>query len=100
MKVKFHSVNFTADIKLLHFIQRKLDKIHVFYDKVISINVYLKVESSSDKINKLSEIKLNIPGKDLIVKKTSNSFEGSIVQCVEVLTRSLLRHKDKMNELV
>lgn len=100
MKVKFHSVNFTADIKLLDFIQRKLDKIHVFYDKVVSINVYLKVESSSDKINKLSEIKLNIPGKDLIVKKTSNSFEGSIVQCVEVLTRSLLRHKDKMNELV
>jgi putative sigma-54 modulation protein len=100
MKVKFHSVNFTADIKLLDFIQRKLDKIHVFYDKVVSINVYLKVESSSDKINKLSEIKLNIPGKDLIVKKTSNSFEGSIVQCVEVLTRSLLRHKNKMNELV
>tara|TARA_B110000444_G_scaffold143725_1_gene134516 strand:- start:1731 stop:2033 length:303 start_codon:yes stop_codon:yes gene_type:complete len=100
MKVKFHSVNFTADIKLLDFIQRKLDKIHVFYDKVVSINVYLKVESSSDKINKLSEIKLNIPGKDLIVKKTSSSFEGSIVQCVEVLTRSLLRHKDKMNELV
>lgn len=100
MRVKFHSVNFTADIKLLDFIQRKLDKIHVFYDKVVSINVYLKVESSSDKINKLSEIKLNIPGKDLIVKKTSSSFEGSIVQCVEVLTRSLLRHKDKMNELV
>jgi putative sigma-54 modulation protein len=100
MKVKFHSLNFTADIKLLDFIQRKVDKFHIFYDKVISIDVYLKVESSSVKQNKLSEIKLNVPGKELVVKKVSTSFEGSIDQCVEVLTRSLLRYKDKMNELV
>lgn len=100
MRVKFHSINFTADIKLLDFIQRKVDKFHIFYDKVISIDVYLKVESSSVKQNKLSEIKLNVSGKELVVKKVSTSFEGSIDQCVEVLTRSLLRYKDKMNEPV
>jgi putative sigma-54 modulation protein len=33
-------------------------------------DVYLKVEKTSDKENKIAEIKINVPGDDFVVKKT------------------------------
>ena len=70
MKVRFHSVNFTADIKLLNFVQTKLNKLDVFCDRIVGADAYFKVEPMSDKGNKLVEIKLKVPGKELMVKKT------------------------------
>ena len=80
MKVRFHSVNFTADIKLLNFVQMKLNKLDVFFDRILDADAYFKVEPMSDKGNKLVEIKLRVPGKELMVKKHSQSFEGAIDQ--------------------
>ena len=52
MKVNTQSVNFVADQKLIEFIQNRMDKLEVFYDKVISSDVYLKVDNTSAKENK------------------------------------------------
>ena len=49
MKVNTQSVNFVADQKLLDFIQKKMDKLDMFYDKVICSDVFLKVENTSEK---------------------------------------------------
>jgi putative sigma-54 modulation protein len=100
MKVRFHSVNFTADIKLLDFIQRKMDKLDLYYGNVIKADAYLKVESSADKENKYVELKVSVPGKELIVKKHSKSFEEATDVGVEALRRSLMRYKDKLKAVV
>jgi putative sigma-54 modulation protein len=47
MKVNTQSVNFNADGKLIDFVQRRLDKLDQFYDKVISSDVFLIVENRS-----------------------------------------------------
>ena len=52
MKVNAQSVNFVADQKLLGFVQSRLDKLDLFYDRVIRSEVYLKVENTSSKENK------------------------------------------------
>jgi putative sigma-54 modulation protein len=36
MKVNTQSVNFNADQKLIDFIQKRMDKLELFYDKVCS----------------------------------------------------------------
>lgn len=69
MKVNVQSVNFNADPKLIDFIQARLDKLEHFYDKIIFADVFLKVQKTSEKENKISEILLSIPGGDVIVKK-------------------------------
>ena len=51
MKVNAQSVNFTADGKLIDFVQKRMDKMELFYDKVIESDVYLKVENTSDYLN-------------------------------------------------
>jgi putative sigma-54 modulation protein len=98
MKVKVSSLHFTADQKLIDFTNEKVGKLETFYDKIIDGSVVFKVDKGSDRENKLAEIKLNIPGKELFAKKTSESFEKSVDQAVEALRRQLKKNKEKLVE--
>ncbi len=95
MKVNTQSVNFNADIKLIEFIQKRLDKMEVFYDKIISSDVYLKVENTSTKENKIVEIKVHVPKDTFVVKKQCKSFEEAIDSACNSLERNLVRKKQK-----
>jgi ribosomal subunit interface protein len=75
MKVNVQAVNFTVDKKLVDFVQERMDKLEKYYDKVVSADVFLKVEKTSDKENKIAEIKINVPGDDFVVKKQCKIFE-------------------------
>lgn len=97
MKINFQSVNFNADQKLVNFIQEKLDKLENHYDNVIHANVYLKVENTNNKENKISEILLSIPGEGVICKKKSTRFEVGVDECVSSLQRQLQKRKKKFN---
>ncbi|MDG1028274.1 MAG: HPF/RaiA family ribosome-associated protein [Flavobacteriaceae bacterium] len=95
MNVNFQSVNYTADIKLVEFTQKRMEKITQFYNQIVDVFVYTKVENSSDKINKFVELKIGIPGDDVIVKKTAKSFEEAINQAADSAERILKRRKEK-----
>ena len=69
MKVNAQSVNFIADEKLIDFIQNRLNKLELFYDKIISSDVYLKVENTSSKENKIVEIKVHVPKDKYVVEQ-------------------------------
>ena len=95
MNVNFQSVNYTADTKLIEFTQKRVEKITQFYDHIVDVFVYTKVENSSNKINKFAELKIGIPGDDVIVKKTAKSFEEAINQAADTVERVLKRRKEK-----
>lgn len=96
MKVNTQSVNFTADKKLIDFIQKRMDKLELFYDKVIQADVYLKVENTSDKENKIFEARVEVPGDTLIVKKQCKSFEEGADTAAASLERQLKKRKEKL----
>lgn len=96
MKVITQSVNFSADKKLIDFIQKRMDKLDMFYDKVIQADVFLKVENTSDKENKIFEVKLNVPGDSFVVKKQSKSFEEGADMAASSLERQLKKRKEKL----
>ncbi len=95
MKVHTQSVNFTADIKLIEFIQKRLDKLELFYDRIVNADVYLKVENASEKENKVAEIKVHVPGDVFIVQKRCKSFEEAVDSACSSLERKLLGKKRK-----
>ena len=97
MKVNVQSVNFHADQKLVNFIQQKLDKLENHFDNVIYADVYLKVQNTSEKENKISEILLSIPGDEIICKKKGRRFEVGVDECVSSLERQLQKRKKKFN---
>ena len=96
MKVNAQSVNFNADVKLIQFVQNRLDKLDLFYDKVISSDVYLKLDNTSSKENKIAEIKLNIPRDKFVIKKQCKSFEEAVDSACSSLERKLKKRKEKM----
>lgn len=96
MKLKIHSIHFDADQKLETFINEKVGKLDQYFDKIIEGEVFLRLDKADDKKNKIAEIKLNVPGAELFVKKQSKSFEESTDTAVEALRRQVKKFKEKM----
>ena len=98
MKVETQSVNFNADQKLIDFIQKRMDKLDLFYDKIIKSTIYLKVENTSDKANKIFEVQLSIPGDVIAFKKVFKTFEEGVDAAVHALERQLKKRKEKLRQ--
>jgi putative sigma-54 modulation protein len=96
MEIQMHSIHFKADQKLLDFIQEKLDKLGHFSQRIINAEVFLRLDKDKEKENKITEIKLNIPGKELFAKRQTKSFEESTDEAIEALRKQLLKEKEKM----
>ena len=99
MRVITQSVNFTADKELIEFVDKKIEVLEKYHDKIIDAEVYLKVQQTSEKENKVTELKLNIPNHDLMVKKESKTFEEGTSLCVDSMKRQLKKMKEKEREM-
>lgn len=95
MEVQVHSIHFTADQKLLNFINDKVSKLELFFDNIIACEVYLKLDKNQEKDNKITELKLLIPGKTLVAKKQCKTFEEATDLATEALRKQVKKHKEK-----
>ena len=93
MDIQVHSIHFTADKKLLGFVNEKVNKWEVFFDNIIAGEVYLRLDNSTAKDNKIAEVKLLIPGKELFAKKQCKSFEEAADLAVEALRKQVTKEK-------
>jgi putative sigma-54 modulation protein len=96
MKVYVQSVNFNADSDLIEFIEKKLNGLGKYHDKIVDSEVYLKVQQTSEKKNKLVEVKINIPRNEMVVKKQCKTFEEGTMLAVDSLKRQLTKKKEKV----
>lgn len=96
MKINVQATNFNVDQKLVDFTQRKIDKLYQFYDKILTVDVFFKVENTTNRVNKFAEIKIGIVGESVVVKKLCKSFEESIDLSVKAAERMLIRHKEQL----
>ena len=96
MKVNVNAVNFTVDRKLVDFIQERMEKLEKYYDKIVSSDIFLKVEKTSDKENKIVELKIHVPGDDFMVKKQCKTFEEALEIASESVERLLVKRKEKI----
>jgi putative sigma-54 modulation protein len=95
MKITVQSIHFTADSKLLEFIQNKVDKLDQYFDQIVSGEVYLRLENVDGEANKISEIKLAVPGVTMFAKEQCKSFEEATDLSIESLIKQIRKHKDK-----
>lgn len=95
MKVFVQSVNFNAENDLIKFVEEKVKHLDKFYDKIIDVEVFLKVQKTREKDNKIVEIKVSVPGDELMVKKQAKYMEEGVNLAIETLKRQLKRKKEK-----
>ena len=100
MKTFTQSVNFNADKELISFVNGKLLTLTRFHDKIVDAEVFLKVLNTSNKENKRTEVKINIPGRELIIKKEAKTFEEGVNSAVDNLKRQLKRSKEKQRDSI
>ena len=94
MKITVQALGVTPHEPLKERIEKKVGKLETFYDKIIEVVVHLKVENSSNKENKTTEIIVKIPGDDIVVKKTCASFEEGLDECVDTAKKLLIKKKE------
>lgn len=94
MKVQVHSIHFDADIKLIRFIQKKLDKLDTFYDRMVDGEVFLRLNNEGVE-NKTVEIKLRIPGTNLFAAEKARSFEAATDLAADALRSQLIKVKSR-----
>lgn len=96
MDVKVHSIHFKADEKLIDFINEKVSKLQLFFDHIIVSEVFLRLDKNTEKENKIAEVKILMPGKELFAKKQCKSFEEAADLCVDALRSQVKKYKGKM----
>jgi len=95
MKVKISAVNFKADEDLKTYVTEKVEKLSLYYEKIIESEVILKESKSDDQQDKIVEIKLVVPGNDLFVKKQCKTYQEAIDLAVDALKKQITKHKEK-----
>ena len=63
--------------------------------RALSAEVYLRLDKDREKENKIAEIKLHVPGKEMFAKKQCKSFEEATNVAVEALRRQIMKEKSK-----
>ena len=100
MKILTQSVNFNADRSLISFTQKKIGSIIKYHDNITGVEIFFKVQKTSDKKNKITEVKINLPGAEFIVKKETKSFEEGVNLSIFSLKRQLKKFKEKQRVLL
>ena len=75
MNLNIQTVHFTADEKLINYVTKKIQKLDTFHDRIIKVDVFLKLDNVVHNIkDKVSEIRIVVPKKSFFVKATFYSF--------------------------
>ena len=99
MNIQVKTVHFTADQKLIDFVNKKVSKLDTYFEGIIGIDVIMKVDKPETANNKIAEIKISIPGYDyLFAEKQADSFEESLDLAIEAIRRQLTKIKEKLKD--
>jgi len=96
MNVNIQTVHFEADNKLVDYVSKKLEKLGTFHDRIIKVEVFLKLDNIVHNIkDKIAEIRVHVPRHNFFVKSSSKSFEESFDSALESLVNQIKRKKER-----
>ena len=97
MNVNIQTVHFEADNKLVEYVNRKAEKLNTFHDRILKVDVFLKLDNVVHTIkDKIVEIRIHVPKYDFFTKASSKSFEESFDNAMESVVSQIKRKKDKL----
>jgi putative sigma-54 modulation protein len=96
MNVQIQTVHFEADTRLKDHVTAKLEKLKTFHDKIIGVEVYLRLDNVVHNIkDKVAEIKVYVPKHSYFVKHESKTFEESFDLAFDSMVTQIKRNKEK-----
>ena len=98
MEVNVKAIHFEATLNLEEFIQKRIVKLEQYSDRITSADVTLELVKPETTENKKVMLKVLLPGNELVVSKTANSFEEAFDNSMDAMIRSVLKTKEKQND--
>jgi putative sigma-54 modulation protein len=96
MNVNIQTVHFDADSKLKMYVEKKIEKLTHFHDRITEVDIFLKLDNVVHNIkDKVAEIRVHIPKYEFFVKQSSKSFEESFDGALDALINQIKRKKAK-----
>ena len=96
MEIKIKSLHLDVDEKLAAFVEKKVSRLSKFFEGVAN---EAEVSLEDIKEGKKAKIQIHIPGEELIIERTSDTFENSITECVDAMKERLTRAKEKKYDI-
>ena len=98
MKTNIQSIGFTASEALTAFVKEKTAKLSLHFENILSSEVCLSTDKSMTNENKVCDIRLIIPGNDLLAKAQCKTFEEAVAQASDALVNQIKKHKTKIQD--
>jgi ribosomal subunit interface protein len=96
MNIQIQSPGFTVSPELNVFIHEKVSKLFNHSTEIISISLMLKVANSVNKENKVCEIRVAIPGNDILASAQCSTFEEAVLEIISTIKTRIKRKKSKI----
>jgi putative sigma-54 modulation protein len=96
MITNIQSIGFTAHDELITFVNERTAKLGHYLESIISSEVCLSTDKSDTKENKVCDIRLVIPGNDLLASAQCKSFEEATTKAADALMKQIEKHKTKL----
>jgi ribosome hibernation promoting factor len=96
MTTTIQSIGFTASEELTSFVRERTTRLGHYLESIISSEVCLSTDKSDTKENKVCDIRLIIPGNDLLASAQCKSFEEATTKAADALMKQIEKHKTKL----
>jgi putative sigma-54 modulation protein len=93
MKINIQSPHFTLYKKLTALIIEKTNRLTKFNERIITAEVCLKLDKSGKDDNKVCEIRLIAPEKNLFASRKRLTFEDAVTHTVKALEHQIVKKK-------
>lgn len=93
MEIKIKALKFSADEKLVQFVEKKAARMEKFFEGVAN---EAEVSLENLKEGKKAKIQIHVPGDDFVIERVADTFENAVTECVDAMKEKLTRAKEKM----
>jgi len=97
MTIEIYSPNLQVSEQLTKAIEKKLGALS-HLGKVSRAEVFLTIDDTLSKVNKVCKIRLDIPGDTLFVHKNGVSFENAVTTAIKIIKRLLKKATEHRNQ--
>jgi len=95
MEIKIESPHFIVSSQLNDYINEKVGKLEHFNERLIRSEVTLKLDKSATDDNKICEIRVVGPQKNLFASIRCMTFEDAVIETIHALEKQLRKLKTK-----
>lgn len=79
-------------------ITEKINKLETYYDRIERADVHIKDGDGNAANGYTVNVRLSVPGPDLVAEHTDPSIKRAIADVTEALRRQIKKHKEKNND--